>query len=512
MSHSGRGSLLRHTLSGMLWMSWSSAANALLKFGVLIMLTRLLSPEDFGVVNAALIVILLAAGLSQLGLGPALVQRPTIEPRHESTAFFASIGLGILIGAVVYVAAPAIAAFYRIPGLETVLRALAWYFPLRGLTTTSEFLLQRDLRFRWLANLEVVTYGLGYGLVGVVMAAYGWGVWSLVGGHLAYAAAKGGAAMVARRPTLSARPNWQSFRDLLNFGSGYTGAYLGVIAANQADNLVVARWLGSVALGFYGRAYQLMAVPAGLLGDVLDNVLFPTLSRVQHDRERLASAYLRGSALIALVTCPASVVLLVLAPELVGVVFGAPWLTVVPLFQVLVLGMMLRTNYRMSDSLARAAGIGFGRVWRQAAYAGFVFIGAWIGQHWGVTGVPLGVAVALLLNFLLMAHLALGVAGVSWRTFFAAHLPGIYNAALFGSVTWAVVVVLRASGVSPLLRLVAGGLVVALTAAAVLWRAPAPLLGTHGQWILHTLRTGLAARFGKLTSSAATERAPEGQA
>ena len=86
------------------------------------------------------------------------------------------------------------------------------------------------------------------------------------------------------------------FRELMEYGVGQSAARVGVILGNQADNLVVGRWMGAVPLALYSRAFQLMSVPTGLLGDVLDRVLFPTMARVQDDPRRLTSAYLRGIA------------------------------------------------------------------------------------------------------------------------------------------------------------------------------------------------------------------------
>jgi PST family polysaccharide transporter len=496
----------------MFWMAWGSAAGALLKIGVLVALTRLLAPADFGLISAALIVIWIAAGFSQLGLGAALVQRPTLEPRHEHVAFLSSVVLGFGIAAIVYLAAPAVAAFYRMPALVPVVRALALMFPLRGLGTASEFLLRRDLRFRLIANVELGAYALGYGAVGVVLALYGWGVWALVMAQLAQSGLVAIAVLIVRPPARRERPSWQALRDLLGFGTSYTGAYLAVLLANHADNLVVGRWMGPVALGLYSRAYQLMAVPTTQVGDVLDGVLFPILARVQHDRQRLAAAYLRASALIALMMLPVSVVLLVLAPEVIRAAFGERWLAVVPLFQTLAIAMVLRTNYRMSDSLARAVGIGFGRVWRQTLYAVLVCAGAWVGHYWGLNGVPIGVVGALLINYVLMAQLALGVITVPWWTFLAAQAPGVRWAIVAGGLTWAVVAPLRTWGVPVGVRLTITGTVLLLVAVLLVWRAPPRLFGPHGEWMRNTLHDALARRFGQAHRASTTGSLGEGVA
>src|SRR5207249_3395777 len=180
-------------------------------------LARLVSPADFGVVSAALVVIGFSAIVSQLGLGPALVQRPDLEPRHVDTAFTASVLFGLLLGGVLWAVAPAVAGFFRTQGV-------AWVFPLQGLGTTAESLARRDLQFRWLALLDAKAYGLGYGVVGVGLALAGWGVWALVAGEVAEALCRSAILLRTRPPRLHPTLERRALRELLYFGSGFTVA------------------------------------------------------------------------------------------------------------------------------------------------------------------------------------------------------------------------------------------------------------------------------------------------
>ncbi len=488
-------SLTHRAVNGMMWVAWGTTAMAVLKVVVLVLLTRLLSPTDFGLVGAALVVIGFSLNFSQLGMGPALVQRPVLEPRHISTAFVASAGLGVLVGAVVWLVAPQIAQFFHMQGLTSVVRWLALVFPMTGLATVPDNLLQREMRFRLLANRDIVAYGAGFGAVGVLLALLGWGVWALVAAQLTQVTIRSMILLYAGPPLLPARPTWRSFLELMDYGAGQSVARLAVIVANQADNLVAGRWLGAVALGIYSRAYQLMSVPTSLLGDVLDKVLFPTMAQVQQDPPRLASAYLQGVACIGLVTLPVGVVAAVLAPELVVVAFGDRWAALVPPFQVLILGMMFRMSSRMSESLSRATGRVYRRAWRQWLYAGLVFLGARLGQRVGVTGVAVGVLGALFVNYLLMAHLSLSVARITWTRFIQAQLPGVRVTVVIGVMAAATVAGTRHLGVPALVGLIAGCLVSAATAGLTIWLAPRFALGEHGIRLRDTLGPHVLARL-----------------
>jgi PST family polysaccharide transporter len=473
----------------MLWVAWGKVANGVLQLLILAALARLLSPSHFGVVSAALIVINLSGIVSNLGLGPALVQRPEIEPRHIETAFTSSVLLGLLLGALVWWGAPAAGAFFHIADVTPVLRALAWVFALQGFGVAAESLLRRELRFRWLANLDVVTYGVGYGAVGITLAALGWGVWALVAGQMAQTLLKTVALVAKRPPRLHGLVERRAFSELLYFGGGFTLAKVANHLALWGDNLVVGRFLGPAALGLYGRAYQLMAAPASAFGTVLDSVLFPAMARVQSDPARLTAAYRRGVALIALAILPVSAALVILAPEAVHVLLGRAWTPVVAPFQVLAIGMLFRTSYKMSDSLARATGAVYRRAWRQGLYAALVIGGAWIGQHWSITGVALGVLAAVTINFLLMAQLSLSVSGLTWSSLWQTHVPGVLVTGVAAPLVWLAATLSRHWGLPPV-AVVGVGAGVLIGGVLLLVRlAPRIFLGPDGVWMLDALRS-----------------------
>jgi O-antigen/teichoic acid export membrane protein len=486
-----RRSLTQHTVAGILWMSYGKAAFFFLQLIVLGVLARLITPAEFGVVSAALVVIGFSAIVSQLGLGPAIVQRPVLERRHIDTAFTCSFLLGLLLGTVIWVGAPLAATFLRMPQVTPVLRALAWVFPLNGLGTVGMSLLSRELHFSWLANLDVVSYGFGYGLVGIVTALLGWGVWALVAAQIGQSIARTTVLLWKHPPSLRPIVEWQALKELAYFGGGFTVARIANYVALNGDNLIVGRMLGAAPLGFYGRAYSLMSAPAYAFGTVLDQVLFPAMAKVQHDPPRLAAAYRRGVALIALLVLPASVAIILLAPEVIRVALGSKWGQVVLPFQILGLGMLFRTSYKMSDSIARSTGAVYRRAWRQILYAGLVVTGAWIGSRWGIEGVSWGALLALTMNFLLMAGLGLRVASLSWKRFWDAHRPAVLLTAVSFPPVWGAAAVLRGLESPALVVLLAVGAVLLATCVLLVWRAPGVFLGADGQWMASTMRSFL---------------------
>jgi PST family polysaccharide transporter len=487
MTSGKRSNLTHHTVAGILWLSYGKAAFFLLQLIVVGVLARLVTPTAFGVVNAALIVTGFSAIVSQLGLGPALVQRPTLERRHIDTAYTFSLLFGLSLGAILWFGAPLAAEFLRIPDVTPVMRALSWVFPLNGLQTVGQALLSRDLHFSWLANLDVISYGIGFGIVGIVGALLGWGVWALVAAQIGQSLGRTVVLLWKHPPRLRLIFDGPAFKDLAYFGGGFTLARVANYVAVNGDNMIVGRFLGAEPLGFYGRAYSLMSAPAYAFGTVLDQVLFPAMAKVQDDMKRLAAAYRRGVALIALLVLPASVAIIYLAPEVIRVALGPKWGPAVAPFQVLGIGMLFRTSYKMSDSISRSTGAVYRRAWRQLIYGGLVVLGAWIGTHWGIVGVSWGALSALTVNFFLMAALGQQVAGISWRVFWGAHRPAVLLTAVSFPLVLGMTVGLRHLHTPALVTLMAGGAVLVAACSLAIWHLPRVFLGADGQWMADTM-------------------------
>jgi PST family polysaccharide transporter len=314
--------LTENTLEGFYFTFGRAFGRGLIQVAVLAILARLLTVEEFGIFSAALVVISLAQVFSELGMAPAVIQRASLEPRHIATALTSSLAAGVLVGVLVFLLAPAVERFFRIDGLDEVVVALAVLFPIMGAGIVPRALLQRKLAFRKLATIEFGAYLVGYVPVAVALAWIGFGVWSLVVAYVAEIAIRMGLYARAVRKELRLGFQPSACMDLIGYSVGFAVARLGNFAALQGDYLVTGRWLGSEALGLYGRAYQLLMTPATLFGVAADTVLFPAMSSVQSEPARLRQAYLRAVGIIALITLPLTGLLIVLAPEIIFIVLG----------------------------------------------------------------------------------------------------------------------------------------------------------------------------------------------
>lgn len=481
----------RRVLGGLFWAFSGTAAQAVLQVIVMMVLARLLAPATFGAVAAALVVIKVAGFIANLGLAGALIQREDLQDRHVASAFAALLQVGLVVCVLIELGAHWIAAFFQIDAVEPVVRILAIAIPLSNASQVAIGLMRRDLKFRQVATFAVVAFGVGYGLVGIGLALSGYGLWALAGAHVAQMACNMILVLIFRPHPKALIVRWQPLLELMRFAGGMIAWRTATNVALEADNLVVGRWLGAEALGLYSRAYWLAATPASLFGRGIGNVLFPTLSRFQNDRQRLALAYRRGIAATNLVAVPASIAIVLLAPQLVAIVLGAQWTAAVVPLQVLAVGLLFRLSARVSDSLSGAVGAVYRTAALQTVYAVAVFVGALVGRNWGIEGVATGVLGALVLNFVLMTRLALKVTSLPVVDLIATFVPGALSALVIGAVLLPLRTWLVSENVPSLIVLIAAIAAAGLVAAALVRISPRTFLGEDGIWAVHLVLRSL---------------------
>lgn len=435
--------LTEQTFSGFLFLITGSSIQVLLKVGVLALLARLVTPQEFGLMGMAIIVVEFSKLFTHMGVGPAIVQRKEIHEHHLTTGFTLSLMMGVFFAALLALIAPLLASFFRMEELVPVLRIVSLVFFIDSLTLIGQALMQRNMKFKAIAMLEVVSYGIGYGVVGIILGYFGWGVWALVTAHLSQAVLHAAFVIIVQPFSKRLRFSSRAFKDLIYFGGGMTIGRIGNYLASQGDNLVVGRMLGASALGIYGRAYQFMVMPASLFGSALDKSLFPAMAKVQDNKQKLGKAYITGVSTIALIAIPLGVLSMLLAPEIVSVVLGPNWNEVIIPFQILAGSLLFRMSYKMSDSLARATGAVYKRAWRQILFAVLVVTGSYIGQFWGLPGVAFGVVVALVMNFLMMLQLSIRLTNLSWLAVAEAHKPGLLLGIITGITSFSTTIICR---------------------------------------------------------------------
>ena len=435
--------LTDQAIQGIMWTGFRTILIYALRTITLMVLARLLSPEDFGIMTAATAVVGFLSGLQDLGIGQALVQYSALEVVHIRAGFTFSlvVGAGLTLG--VWGVAPIIARFFPFEGMATILRVLAFSFLLTDTSVVARALLQREMRFRALAGLEALSYAVGYVAVAIPLAIFGFKVWALVGAYLAEVFVSGMGALLLRPHDFRPLLDGCAIKELLKFGGGYTITRIANYASTQADKVVVGRWLGAYQLGIYSRAYYFVATASTFVESTFGRVLFPVMTQLQHEQERLASTYLHALSLINLMLCPIVIISIVIAPELINVLLGKQWVETVFPFRLLAPGIWFVTLYEVSFCLIKAKGAVYPLGKMQILYFGLVIVGALLGQRWGVNAVAVGVMIAMAVNALMIIVLSLQLVQMAWRDICSAFVPALISGGILGLWGWLISETLR---------------------------------------------------------------------
>jgi O-antigen/teichoic acid export membrane protein len=475
-------SLTTRTVASFGWAFSGAATQAILKIVVLAALARLLTPEDFGQITAALTVVALAELFTQIGVAPFVVQAATLTDAHIRTAFTLTLIMGGVAAAATLMLAPVLAGLLGMPDIENVIRVLSVVFLMRGLSSVAESYLQRQMRFRALSINMVLSYVFGYAIVSIVAAAMGLGIWALVAGNVVQALLSSCGFLIQAGLKLRLRLDRAVLGQLVKFGFGLTLARIGNYIATNIDYIIVGRTLGADALGFYSRAYLLLMQPAQLFGSISDKVLFPALSSIQTDRARFDQAFYRSMGLVALATLPISAFVTVFAPEIIEILLGPNWSEIVLAFQILMGFLFFRTGYKIVTTVLRARGSVYSLAVWQWIYGGLIAAGAYVGHFWGLEGVAIGVSLTIFLSFWLGLAIAQNRIGVSLITVLVVVSRNLVIGLLVALLAFAIREGCASAGINSFIGLAVGGVAVALLLGVLFFTVP-QAFGDEGQWL-----------------------------
>lgn len=484
-------------VEGVKWSYVSAMLSGAFRLLVLSVLAHLLSPREFGLLGIAMIFVNFSERISQVGLGPALVQRSSVTDGHHIAAANTGILTGFLIFGLLWIGSPYIAMFFDEPAITSILKVLSVVFIIEGFSMVPDSVLQRELEFRKLMVVENVSYIIGSGIVSIVLALLGFGVWSLVAGVIVVRVLRAAMLNVMSPQRLRAELRLQETKELLSIGAGFSLGRILNFCALYGDNFVVGRLLGASALGMYTRAYQIMSLPSAYSAQVLDRVLFPALAKKQESKPEIAHAFLQTLEFVSYVSLPFMVMMVLLSDEIVITLLGEKWVGAIPVLRILSLGVFVRTGYKVGDILSRALGAVYAHAYRQAIYTALVIIGAVLGAGMkGLEGVAWGVLVAVTANYVLMLCLSIRLLKVGWVEIFYAHVPALWVSAVMTSAVYLTARVLRETVNMPILTI--AGASVAGIAAFLLAVASAPHFCRlrSAQWLLANIPLSKLGAFG----------------
>jgi len=380
--------LKQKTIHGVMWSGISQAGKQISQFVITAILARLLSPKDFGLLGMATVFTGFAAIFGELGISSALIQKQDIDEAHLSSAFWLNIMVGVSLTTIFILMAPLIARFYNKPELRMILMIMSVNFILSSFTIIQQTVLTKEMNFKALTIRDIVGIILS-GVVGISFAYKGYGVWSLVYQLLSFTFINS----ILLWKLSKWRPKFifskQSIVDIFHFSVNLTGFNIVNYFARNTDQLLIGKFLGAQALGFYSLAYRLMLYPLQNISAVIGKVMFPAFSKVQNNLEKVRNAYKKMVKAISLVTFPMMASLFIIVPEFVNAVFGPKWEPIIILVRIFCICGAVQSVGTTVGNILLSQGRADLQFKMQIFSTPIVVASIIIGMKWGIVGVAI---------------------------------------------------------------------------------------------------------------------------
>ena len=390
-------SLKKATIKGLVWSLIETAGSQGMRFIIGIVLARLLVPEMFGLIAMLMIFITLGEIFVDSGFGTALIQKHTATELEICSVFYFNILVGFIAAALLFFTAPVIAAFYQQPLLTSLARALSLIFIINSFGMIQGNLLVKKVDFKSQAKLTTLA-NLVSGLIGIVLALMGLGVWSLVIQQIA--------ASAIRNFLYWFYSDWRPrflfsiypLQRMLKFGLSILATGILNRTTDSVYYMVIGKLFSASDLGIFSRAQQLEGFPSSTLATLVGRVTFPVFSKLQHDPDTLKQGVKKTLTSIAFLICPVMIGIAVVAKPLVLVLLTEKWAATIPYLQLLcIVGMFFPMEW-IRQQVIQAVGRPDLSLRVEIVKKLILFISIAIAWYWGIFGIIAGMILASVLS------------------------------------------------------------------------------------------------------------------
>lgn len=406
--------LKQKAVSGIVWMAIQKYSTMIIQFISGIILARLLTPYDYGCIGMLSIFIVLAEAFIEGGFGSALIQKKRPTQEDYSTIFFWNLMFSVLLYAVLFVCAPAIARFYKIPLLSDVLRVQGVILPIYAFNVVQRSHLQKNMNFKALSIITLTAAFVALGVT-IIMAYKGFGVWALVAQQILIAAIPAIAFwfFVKWRPILVF--SWKSFKELFSFGLFMFLTNLINQFSTQLQGLLIGRFYNASTMGYYSKAKKTEDLASTSISSVMSQVTYPLYAEMQDDKQALASTIKRITMTLAYFSFPLLFILLLTAKPLFVILYSERWLQSVPYFQVLCIaglaGCLQAVNFQSISAIGKSKTMFIWTVVKRVVGISAVVLGL---VFWGMKGLLAGVVFNYWFSYFVNISLVSKHIGYKW--------------------------------------------------------------------------------------------------
>jgi O-antigen/teichoic acid export membrane protein len=433
--------LRRKVTAGLFWatiQNWGGKVISLLLFGLL---ARLLDPHGMGVFASAVAVLGFVSLFVDQGLSEAIVQRPTMTPELLNTAFLINLSLAVILFAIVWIAAPAIAAYMKIGELTNILRAASLSIPFTALGFSQQAMQRRNFQYRWIGMSALCSTILS-GIVGLILALNGFGAWSLVAQVVVAAAANSLMLWFNSQWRFSLKVDLGGVRSLFAYGLNRFGTHLLYFSYSRGLELYLATSLGAGALGIYLVGVKIYQSLMFALNNAIVDVAHSGFSRIAGDRPALIRGYYKAITLTSAITVPVFVLLACVSPEVTAVCFGAKWQASAAIMRPMALlgavELIELYNATVFNALGRPS-IGLFLLMLKTPMA---FLAIWLAHGMPLATIVWSYVVGQLIGMLPSFFITRKLIGISIRTLFSQIFPFIAACVVASAAVYA----LRSNG------------------------------------------------------------------
>lgn len=349
------GSVRGKAIEGLFWSFGDNAVNQVIHFGVGIVLARLLTPSEFGLIGMLTVFIAISQSFVDSGFQQALIRKRDADNSDFSTVFFFNILLGLLFYLLLYISSGSISRFYGEPQLSQILKVFGLLVVINALALIQRVRLTREINFKLQTKISLVC-SLTSGLAGIWLALSGYGVWSLVWRTLLNQLFQTVALWLFNRWRPIAVFSISSLREMFSFGSKLLVAGLIDTIYRNIYLLIIGRFFSAADLGFYTRADQFMRLSSTNITRTVQRVSYPVLASINDNRERLRSGYRKIIISTMFISFSIMIVLASVAKPLIVVLIGEKWLPSVALLQMLCFAGMLYPLHSINLNVLNVSG------------------------------------------------------------------------------------------------------------------------------------------------------------
>lgn len=407
------------------------------QFVTFVFMARVLTPTDYGLVSMLAFLIIFGHLLSDGGLSQAIIRKIDRTEKDCSTAFYVNVGIGVVLYFVLFFSAPLIADFYNEPQLVGILRVLAICVVIQSTLVVHRAILVAKLDFLTQAKSTIVG-ALVSGMVGLGMAYYGLGVWSIVGLQISNQIVTGATLWIVSGWHPRERFSRASFGTLYSFGSKMLASTLMDSAYQSLFPLIIGRVFSAYPLGCYTNARQIGSMASENVTNIVNRATFPHLCKSQNNLETLSEQVLRYMQLLSLLVCPLLFGIAALSTPLTLALIGSQWIYTGHLLAILCLGLLFYPLNSVNLMIPQITGNGaqFLRLRIANILVGLLFLGCSI--FYGLSAVCVGIFAAEGICFIINSCTAGRAVGLGFKRQFLAVFPTFFCALIMGMVVFSI--------------------------------------------------------------------------